>query len=121
MFTGPKSPPTFNPPQFVRLHSSDLSSHITSDDARLCQSQPEHASSLTAMNIEDKAALHSFTQPAQMEDLFVSTQLLATQSSNASQVNMIKYNNYIFLTYICILDHSSPLIEKLIFSDNTTT
>uniref|UniRef100_A0A1B6CLG2 non-specific serine/threonine protein kinase n=2 Tax=Clastoptera arizonana TaxID=38151 RepID=A0A1B6CLG2_9HEMI len=83
---GPKSPNNINSLSYVRLHSSDFSSPLPNEDDRLCQSQPEQmvTPNQTRSDISDKY-IYSFTQPAQMEDLFLSTQLLATQSSNGGQ------------------------------------
>ncbi|XP_046663642.1 serine/threonine-protein kinase grp [Homalodisca vitripennis] len=73
-------------PAYKRLRSNDLSPP-SRDDPRQCQSQPElllsgpHIISPTGTK---EPAHVSFSQPAQIDDLLVSTQYLATQS-NASQ------------------------------------
>lgn len=78
-------------PMSKRLCSgSELSPGGSEDDiSRLCQSQPEPFASESSPPatgvIEDRAGAFCFSQPAQLEDLLLSSQLHSTQPS-CSQV-----------------------------------
>lgn len=76
---------------------SDLSPPFGMDDTRLCQSQPDHhfgngnamPNDNSVNDFEMERPGFSFSQPAQIEDLLLSSQLNPTQhtqSSSGSQV-----------------------------------
>jgi len=76
-------------PGYKRLRSNELSPPAMCDP-RLCQSQPEVLTCATdAPTSVTEPAQICFSQPAQIDDLLVSTQYLATQS-NTSQDSMQK-------------------------------
>ncbi|XP_054263499.1 serine/threonine-protein kinase grp-like isoform X2 [Macrosteles quadrilineatus] len=86
---GPQAAETLPQLPYKRLRSNELSPPAMCDP-RLCQSQPEVLSCVTdAPRGGNEPAHICFSQPAQIDDLLVSTQYLATQS-NTSQDSMQK-------------------------------
>lgn len=64
------------------------------DDARPCYSQPAPAAiSFTVSIPPNESEIHSFSQPTQVEDLLVSSQLLTSQS--VSMVYVVELFIYI--------------------------
>lgn len=62
------------------------------DDARPCYSQPAAAISVGCISIPpNESEIHSFSQPTQVDDLLLSSQVQTSQSS--STTNVIKYLN----------------------------
>lgn len=72
---------------------TELSPGCSEEDiSRLCQSQPEpfaQASSPPTLSVvEERAGGFCFSQPAQMEDLLLSSQLQTNTQTTCSQVSM---------------------------------
>lgn len=65
------------------------------DDNRPCYSQPAPAAISFAVSIPpNESEIHSFSQPTQVEDLLLSSQLLTSQStSNVIYLFLIRENN----------------------------
>lgn len=95
------------------------------DDARLCHSQPEQpildvadSANFSFQSENKNIMLVSFSQPAQVEDLLLSTQLLATQSNNSSQNSLQKLVRRMTRFFVSCdpdeaLDQLSVVLERL--------
>lgn len=57
------------------------------DDGRICHSQPVPSPIPFTVSIPpNESEIHSFSQPTQVEDLLLSSQLLTSQSASTSNV-----------------------------------
>lgn len=89
---------------YVYLGNKKVRSDRDLDDDRQCYSQPATTANLFDSSIlSSDTEIHSFSQPTQVDDLLLSSQLFTSQSTSTPPPNVIGNYLYYFIGYIKLL------------------
>lgn len=84
------------------------------DDGRQCYSQPALTANLFDSSISSSdTEIHSFSQPTQVDDLLLSSQLFTSQSTSTPPPNVIGNYLYYVIGYIKLLYFQNSM-QKLV-------
>lgn len=98
----------------VYLDNKKVRSDRDLDDDRQCYSQPAPtAIAFDSPILSSDTEIHSFSQPTQVDDLLLSSQLFTSQSTSTPPPNVIRNYLYYFISYIKLLYFQNSM-QKLV-------